>query len=178
MTGPDVWGRFTHDPRLPEYAGLRAADADRDVVHDVLTEAYADGRLDRSEFDTRTEAVAGARTLGELPAALDGLVLTAPVPALREGTALATSGIEARALQKWKDDRRSAIGGFVSASVICWIIWSAVMFGGFPWPLFVMLGTGLHAGRVVFMKDEIIAAEKARLEKKQRKELRRHGDEG
>lgn len=41
----------------------------------------------------------------------------------------------------------------------------------FPWPLFVMLGTGLNAGRVGWQKDEIIEAETRRLEKKERKAL-------
>lgn len=47
----DVWGSFAHDPREPAVAPLRASDADREVIHGVLAEAFADGRLDRSEYD-------------------------------------------------------------------------------------------------------------------------------
>ena len=74
--------------------------------------------------------------------------------------------------------RRQAVWGFLSASLICWVLWVATSFGGdgfdaqFPWPLVVMLGTGLHAGRVAWQKDEIIADETRRLEKKERRELR------
>jgi hypothetical protein len=63
----DVWASFSHDPRVSANAVLRATDRDRDVVHQVLAEAYADGRLDRDEFDTRSAQTAAARTLGELP---------------------------------------------------------------------------------------------------------------
>lgn len=169
--GAGVWASFTHDPRLAEHAALRAADVDREVVHQVLTEAYADGRLDRDEFDTRSSCVVAARTLGELPPLLDGLVPTSAAPAVRQGATLATAGIEQAAVQKWKDDRRSAVGGFVTASVICWVIWATVMFGGFPWPLFVMLGTGMNAVNTISHREAIVARERKRLEKKQRKAL-------
>ena len=176
--GAGVWASFTHDPRLPEHVGLRAADVDREVVHHVLTEAYADGRLDRDEFDTRSSGVVAARTLGELPPLLDGLVPTASVPAVRQGALLAPAGIEQAAVQKWRDERRSAVGGFVTASVICWVIWTTVMFGGFPWPIFVMLGTGMNALNTLTHRDEIVARERKRLEKKQRKALEPRPDEG
>ena len=76
----EVWASFSHDPRLGPNAALRATDGDRDVVHQVLADAYADGRLDREEFDTRTAQTAAARTLGELPPLLADLVAPTPVP--------------------------------------------------------------------------------------------------
>jgi len=48
---------------LPE---VRASDADRDRVVDVLREAVGDGRLRADEFDERMEAALSSRTLGEL----------------------------------------------------------------------------------------------------------------
>lgn len=172
MTGtPELWARFTHDPRDPGHASLRAADVDRDVVHQVLAEAYADGRLDREELDARTTEVAGARTLGDLVPPLEGLVPVAAFPAIRPGGAVPDAGIEQQADQKWRDERRSAVGGFVTASLICWVIWATVMFGGFPWPLFVMLGTGLNALNTHSQRASIVARERKRLERKQRKEL-------
>ena len=141
----EVWSSFTHDPRHSEHAALRASDADRDVVREVLVEAYADGRLDREEFDARSAAVATARTLGDLPALLEGLVASTSSALAPLGTGgpgiLTPAQIEERAVAKWREERRSAALGFVFASVITWTIWAAVMFGGFPWPLFVMLGT-------------------------------------
>lgn len=173
MSGsPDVWASFTHDPRRPEHAGLRAADVDREVVHQLLTEAYADGRLDRDEFDARTTEVAGARTLGELLPLMEGLVPTSVVPAMAAHAGLLAPGeIEQAAVAKWRSERRSAVGGFVSASVICWVIWAVVMLGGFPWPIFVMLGTGMNAINTHSRRDEIVAKERRRLEKKQRRAL-------
>jgi Domain of unknown function (DUF1707) len=48
---------------LPE---LRASDADRDRVIDVLRAAVGDGRLTAEEFEERLEATLSSRTLGEL----------------------------------------------------------------------------------------------------------------
>lgn len=60
---------------------MRASDADRDIVLRTLADAYAEGRLDRSEYDERADAVTAAKTLGELPVVLDDLVpMTGLVP--------------------------------------------------------------------------------------------------
>ena len=61
-----VWRRFEHDPRDPAYSGMRASDRDRAVVHDVLAEAYAEGRLDRDELDERVGSVDAAKTYADL----------------------------------------------------------------------------------------------------------------
>jgi hypothetical protein len=61
-----VWGEFEHDPRDPRYATMRASDRDRGVVQDILASAYAEGRLDRDEFDERSGAVSAAKTYAEL----------------------------------------------------------------------------------------------------------------
>jgi Domain of unknown function (DUF1707) len=45
---------------------MRASDADRDRVVDMLREAVGDGRLTPDEFDERLEAALSSRTLGEL----------------------------------------------------------------------------------------------------------------
>lgn len=47
-------------------AELRASDADREKVADVLREALAEGRLDMEEFGERLDAALQARTYGEL----------------------------------------------------------------------------------------------------------------
>jgi hypothetical protein len=56
-------------------AGLRASRADRERVIDLLKAAFAQGRLDRSEFDTRIGQALASRTYGELAA------ITAGIPA-------------------------------------------------------------------------------------------------
>ncbi|MFJ3302641.1 DUF1707 domain-containing protein [Streptomyces sp. NPDC086549] len=47
-------------------AELRASDADRERVAEVLRDALAEGRLDMEEFEERLEATYKARTYGEL----------------------------------------------------------------------------------------------------------------
>jgi hypothetical protein len=57
------------DHRAPAPApapDLRASDADRERVAEVLREALAEGRLDMAEFEERLEATYQARTYGEL----------------------------------------------------------------------------------------------------------------
>ncbi|WP_110946151.1 DUF1707 SHOCT-like domain-containing protein [Streptomyces avicenniae] len=45
---------------------VRASDADRDRVAEILAQALSDGRLDTDEHAERLDAVYGAKTLGEL----------------------------------------------------------------------------------------------------------------
>ncbi|MEU3185200.1 DUF1707 domain-containing protein [Streptomyces sp. NPDC006923] len=49
-----------------EPAGLRASDADRDRIADILREALAEGRLDAEEHAERIDSVYRAKTVGEL----------------------------------------------------------------------------------------------------------------
>jgi hypothetical protein len=49
-----------------DFPELRASDADRDRVLDVLRAAVGDGRLTAEEFDERADAALSARTFGEL----------------------------------------------------------------------------------------------------------------
>lgn len=169
---PDLWARFTHDPRDPAHASLRAADVDREVVHQVLTEAYADGRLDREEFDARTTEVTGARTLGDLLPPLEGLVPAAGVPTLRTPAEPVLGPVELheRAVASWRGTIRAEIARFLTASLICWTIW--LLTGTpFPWPVFVSLGTAVPVLNSLLQRTEIIESRRSRLEKKQRKEL-------
>jgi len=96
MSTSDLWGEFPRDPRSTENAPLRAADVDRDLVHRVLAEAFADGRLDRQEFDERSERVVAIRTLGELPGVIADLV---PLrPATTTPAVLTSDDLRARAV--------------------------------------------------------------------------------
>lgn len=165
---PAAWDEFEHDPRSVEHAALRASDLDRDVVHRRLAEAYASGRLTRAEFDEREDQALEVRTLGQIPALIEDLTAT-------KSRAVEPTSVEERALQSYLRDRRNAVWQFLSASAICWVIWLAVSGGhwGFPWPLFVMLGTGLQAARVAYLRDEMIAEKRRSLEKGDRKQLKR-----
>ncbi len=181
MTDPgQIWSSFTLDPRRPEYAPLRASDQDRNVVHQVLADAYADGRLDREEFETRTTAVSAAKTLGEMTGLVEGLVPTTAVPAVRPHAGLMSdTELQDRARARWRSERDQALGGFFFVSLICWVIWFATGADVIAWPLFVMAGTGMNVIRVFAQRREIIASELRKLEKRQAREIekmRRKGE--
>ncbi|MGI5321243.1 DUF1707 SHOCT-like domain-containing protein [Actinomadura nitritigenes] len=53
---------------------LRASDADRERVGELLSAAVADGRLDPAEFDERLGAALAARTIGTLAPLVSDLV--------------------------------------------------------------------------------------------------------
>ena len=179
MTDPEqVWGALSRDPRVPDQATMRASDADRDVVLQVLTEAYADGRLDRDELDARTAATQAARTVGDLVAPLEGLV--GARPAAGRGALVPTAELQQRAVESWRKDRREALWGLLSVSAIVWTLWLVTSgIGSFPWPAFVTLAALLNLGRIQVQRREIVREELRRLEKKQRKDLeeRREDDE-
>jgi hypothetical protein len=62
------------DPATPERASLRASDADRERLVEVLRQHHAEGRLTTEELSERAGQAHAARTLGELDA------LTADLP--------------------------------------------------------------------------------------------------
>ncbi|MEV7886502.1 DUF1707 SHOCT-like domain-containing protein [Streptomyces sp. NPDC002817] len=66
------------DDELPD---LRASDADRERVAEILRDALAEGRLDMEEFEERLDATYKARTYGELTPITRDLP-TAPGPAV------------------------------------------------------------------------------------------------
>ena len=54
---------------MTEDGGIRASDADREHVVEILREAYSAGRLTLDEFDERTTVAFTAKTWGGLRAA-------------------------------------------------------------------------------------------------------------
>ncbi|GAA4284758.1 DUF1707 domain-containing protein [Brevibacterium daeguense] len=57
----------------PRRRRVRAADADRDAVLEVLAKAHANGRLDTGEVDERQTHALRAKFLSELPELIDDL---------------------------------------------------------------------------------------------------------
>jgi hypothetical protein len=57
---------MSSSPAVPDPRHLRAADADRERIADVLREAAGDGRLTMAELDERLDAVYAAKTYAEL----------------------------------------------------------------------------------------------------------------
>jgi hypothetical protein len=73
------------DPLVPALA-MRASDADRERVAEVLRDAYVEGRLSPSEHEERLSAAYAATTFGELVPVLRDLPVpagTLPVPESR-----------------------------------------------------------------------------------------------
>ncbi len=167
------WDQFEHDPRLPAHAGLRSSERDRGVVASVLADAFAEGRLDRTEYDERLERALACRTLGDLVPLVQDLPLgtsTVPVAPVRRDHLAA-------AQRSYLSDQREAVWTFVTVTLVCWLIWTMGSWGpdgldpGFPWPLFPMLFTALRAARMRWQREEYVADEVRRLEKKERKAI-------
>ena len=173
-----MWASFTHDPRDRQFQGLRASDQDRSVVVQVLSDAYADGRLDRDEFDERSEAARTVRTLGDIDPLLRDLVAARPTPG---GSLVGASRAELERLaqRRWQAKRREAAFSFLGASTLTTGIWFATSFhdGGFHpyffWPVFVIVFSLLHLVRTGVSRQEIVDGEVRRLERQQAKDQRK-----
>jgi len=171
VPGIEVWSQFDHDPRSPANAPIRASDRDRAVIETVLADAFAEGRLTRVEYDERTEAALTSRTLGDLVPLVEDLpVAQAPRPGTRTR--------EEQALRLWESDRREALIGLIGLSALVWTIWAFTTPGGFPWPLFPMGAALMNLVRIIANKRDIIEEHVRRLEKRERKELRKREEEG
>lgn len=167
MANGELWAEFRHDPRSSSYGGMRASDADRDIVRRALGDAYADGRIDRDELDERTDSANATRTLGELVPLLADLVpLAGPGHEVRPA-----ADVHAQAVAKWQKSRRDALMSFLTPVLICWAIWAVTMFGGFPWPVFVMIPTGLGLVSTLVRRQDIIESNERKILKKQAEEL-------
>lgn len=130
MSGRDVWSRFSSDPRARAAAELRATDADRDVVLEVLSIAYSEGRLDRVEYDTRSDAALGLRTLGEVRPLVGDLVA---LPAVRG----AGQEVREEAMSRLHREIRDARLGFLvvsGATTTVWGVTALVVGWHFFWP--------------------------------------------
>ncbi|GGW48382.1 DUF1707 SHOCT-like domain-containing protein [Streptomyces xantholiticus] len=68
---------------LDPAGAIRASDADRDRIADILRDALAEGRLDAEEHSERIDAVYRAKTVGEL----EPIVRDLPAAGRRSGTA-------------------------------------------------------------------------------------------
>ena len=85
----DSWRRGSWATAEREYGGsaIRASDAERAEVTELLSKHYTEGRLDKGELDERMDQAMKAKTRGELSALLKDLprvpqvVPSTPVPA-------------------------------------------------------------------------------------------------
>jgi hypothetical protein len=128
------------DPRL------RASDADRERIVQMLREHHAEGRLDVDEFHERFNAAYEAKTLGELDALLADLPAIdlyrlpsaglRPTPVGSRAPARRPSGSVARQAGQW-----AAWAVTSSILALAWLITGAVAGGAawLPWFLLVVI---------------------------------------
>jgi hypothetical protein len=105
------------DPAVAALA-MRASDADRERVAEVLREAYVEGRLSPSEHEERLSAAYAATTFGELVPVLTNLPVapgTLPVPESR-GVELVSHSGASRALSIRPDLTPQSDGEAVAGS--------------------------------------------------------------
>jgi hypothetical protein len=162
------WRRFEHDPRDPAYAGMRASDRDRAVVHDALAEAYAVGRIDRDELDERTAQVDGAKTYADLVPPLGDLTADADVPSV---SLASPPDLRRQAERYYREKLGEAVMGFLIPNLIAWASWFYFTGHSIPWPLFVLIPTAGNLVRVITGKQSIIDSRIEKLERKRAKAL-------
>ena len=169
------WSSFARDPRQPDNQGLRAADRDRDLVAGAIGEAYADGRLTREEMDDRLSQVQDTRLLGDLLPIVTDLMPTREVASRSALARAGTEEIDRLALVRYKERRGQALGAMLVPSLVCLTIWIWSMASSgqfvFPWPIFVILGTGGYLWRMLLGRDSAIEEEREKLRKKQARQL-------
>lgn len=76
MTAPEPAGRPYYPRDFPPH--LRATDAHRDAVAEVVRAAVGDGRLSVAEMDARIDQVYESKTHGELAGLVEDLVIFQP----------------------------------------------------------------------------------------------------
>jgi hypothetical protein len=136
------WERLSVDPRSPEAATLRARDADREVLLEALRDAYADGRLDRDEYERRVEDALAVRVVADALPVLADLVAPPRPPSRRES-------VRAEALRKVRREERDARNGWLGVTLLTTGIWGATSLGAgdvlFFWPVFPSVAIGVGA---------------------------------
>jgi hypothetical protein len=116
MTGPG-------DELAGGYGSMRASHADREQVIGVLKVAFAQGRLDRDEFDLRADQALAAKTYADLAA------LTADIPARLP---------RARPPQPAREPvSKKAVVAMACATTTLIGLWPVMMLTP-PWPRFVL----------------------------------------
>jgi class 3 adenylate cyclase len=113
-------------------SGLRASDADRERVAELLRDHYGAGRLSEEDLSERVEAVYGVRTTQELEA------LTADLPDARQPS----RGRRRGALDT---SFRIHLTVYIVVNVMLIGIWAASG-GGYFWPVWSILGWGIGVG--------------------------------
>jgi hypothetical protein len=125
---------------------LRASDADREQVIDVLKAAFVQARLTKDEFDARVDQAFASRTYADLA------VVTAGIPAGPTGAQPPRHPVRARVRRPVDPDLRGDVRVIVTACPMAVVSWLAVVLvsdnpAGMPLPLLALIATvaALHS---------------------------------
>jgi hypothetical protein len=108
---------------------IRASDADRERVVEILRRNTAEGRIDADEFDERMTAAYEAKTLG----ALGELTTDLPVDLAEHAQRQKELAKKAKPRKPLARQVRQEVSGIASLGVILTTIW-LVSGGGYYWP--------------------------------------------
>jgi len=116
---------------------MRAADSDRQFVADRLRDALNEGRLNLGEYDERLQQTYAARTYGELDKLLGDLPTV--VPAERAQVAPVEQPVTpvAAARPSGHPWLLAIWSGWLTTTLVCFVIRVLTGAHGFPWPLWV-----------------------------------------
>jgi Domain of unknown function (DUF1707)/2TM domain len=119
------------EPSGERRRSLRASDADRERVVDLLRQAHAEGRLTVEEFDERMGRAFEARTYADL----DRLTTDLPAPPRPVPSRPSLPSHRAR------ESFLGHLGSYLAVNLLLVAIWAATGRGYF-WPIWPMLGWG------------------------------------
>jgi hypothetical protein len=119
----------------------RFTEADRDKIAGRLRDAFADGRLDQSEFSSRLDRLYTVTTYGELEPLVRDLppVRTYQTPAMVQNTTPTPDPgtFPERTRNKHPHGLRALAGGFGGIVIINVMIWAVIgIANGGNWPAF------------------------------------------
>lgn len=109
---------------------IRAADADRERVVEILRQHTAEGRITADEFEERMTAAYAAKTMG----ALAELTADLPVDLAEHARRQAEAARRAAAGRRLPRQFRQEVAGLASLAVVLTTIW-IVSGGGYFWPV-------------------------------------------
>jgi Domain of unknown function (DUF1707) len=117
--------------------GTRASDGERQAIVAVLQRHYAEGRLDLTEFEARSEAALACRTQGELVPLISDLPAIVTSPERRSGPPVRPrSGGGAMVFNAY-------LRLWIVLAVMFNVIWLLTTPGDYYWPIWPMFGTSI-----------------------------------
>lgn len=125
---------------------IRASDADRERVVELLRQHSAEGRITSDEFDERMSAAYAAKTMGALAELTTDLPVDLAEHSRKQAEVARARSQAGRA--PLTRQMRAAISSWASLAVVLTVVW-AVSGGGYywpAWPLGIVAALGLANG--------------------------------